>query len=111
MRRSQRAAPRRNGRERTSGLPANAEIVGVHGGNEIQQSGDDNKFGSVIGGGKLDRRASKIENAADGIEEAVAKVADKAQHVENIAGIGRIELALHGNAQPVHGGDGKKEQK
>ena len=91
-------------------LPPDAEVVGVDGGNEVEQTGNDHELGAVVGGDQLDGALAEREDAGDDVEEASAKVAGEAQHFEGVAGVGHVDLGLHGEAQGKHDGDRDKQE-
>src|SRR5271165_3124656 len=83
--------------------------MGVYGSDDIEQTGDDDEAGAVVGGSDLDGVRAEAELAADQIKKAAAQVAGDAEHVEDVLGAGE-ELALHGESEEEHAPDGSEEQ-
>ena len=50
------------------------------------------------------------EDAGNGVEEAGAEVAGEVQDVEEIAGVGRVDLALERESYDEHREDGDEEE-
>ena len=72
--------------------------MGVDGGDDVEQTGDDDELGSVVGGGYLDGGLAEIEEAGEDVEEAVAEVAGEVEDVEEVACVGGVDLAFEGEA-------------
>jgi hypothetical protein len=83
--------------------------MGVYGSDDIEQAGDDDETGSVVGSGDLNGVSAEAELATDQVKESAAEVAGEAEHVKNVLGAGE-ELALHGEAEDEHAADGDQEQ-
>jgi len=97
------------GREH-SGLPPDIEVVRIDGGDEVEQSGNDDELGAVVGGHQLYSGLSEGKDARHEIREAGADVREEPEHVEGVAGIGQVDLGLHGNAESKHQTNGGEQQ-
>ena len=81
----------------------------VNGGDDVEQAGDDDEFGAVIGDRGLHGCSAKADGAADEVEQAAAEIAGHAEQIEYVLRAG-VELTLHGQAEHEHGDDGDGEQ-
>src|SRR5690348_10432877 len=91
-------------------LLSNRDVVRLDHADDIQQAGDNQVLGAVVGGGVGDIALAEIHALADDVKAAGADVAYKSQHIEHVAGIEGVELALHEQAQDKHGDDGAQQQ-
>src|ERR1700691_4854026 len=76
-------------------FPPDAQVVGVDGGDEVQQAGDHDKLGAVVSRDQLYGALAERKNARDEVEDSGADVAGKTEDVERITGIGHVYLGLH----------------
>ena len=83
--------------------------MGVNGSDDIEQAGDHDKSGAVVGGCDLDGVRAEAELAADEVKKTASEVAGKAEHFEDVLGAG-VELALHGEAEEEHASDSGEKQ-
>src|SRR5215472_4288220 len=86
------------------------DVIRVRHGNEIQQTGHNHEFGSVIGGGKRDGSLSPIICQCEKVKPSRAHIANKAQNVENISAIRPIDAPLHREAKQKHGHNRNQQQ-
>src|SRR5215475_7498881 len=106
----QKAERQKNAKALACRLPAYAKIMRVNRRNDVEQSGNNDEFGSIIRSCKLHSPMSQIHNSTQDVEQSTPKIASKAQHFQHIARIRLIQLALHHDAKCEHAGDGDKEQ-
>lgn len=85
--------------------------MGVDGGDDVEQAGDHDEFGAIVGDGDLDGGVAEVQHAGEDVERACAEVAGEAEHVQRVAGIGGVDLALKRDADGEHGDDGDEEQR
>jgi len=76
--------------------------VGVDCGDDVEQAADYEELGAVVAEGDGDRACSQAEDAGDEVEHAETELADEAEDVEYVAGVGRVDLALQAEADEVH---------
>lgn len=86
------------------------QVVSVDGGDDVEQAGDNDEAGAVIGGGDLHLIRTEAEHSAGDKEKAVTEVAGKAEGIEDVMRAG-VELALHGDAEGKHANDGDGNQR
>ena len=80
--------------------------MGVDGGDDIEQAGYDDEFGSVVGGCYLNSGLAEVEDAGEDVKDAVAKIADEVEDVEDLAGVWGVDLSFEGEPDREHGEDG-----
>ncbi len=76
--------------------------MGVDGGDEVEQAADYEELGAVVAKSDGDRACSQAEDAGDEVERAEAELADEAEDVEYVAGVGCVDFALQAEADEVH---------
>src|SRR5277367_4757031 len=111
MRTWQIAGQRRNAKALACWLPAYAKIVRVNRGDDVEQPGNDDELGSVVGSCHLNRAVAEVHNPPKNVERAAAKISRKAKHLQHIAHIGLVQLALHHDAEGEHTGDRDEEER
>src|SRR5580700_11516818 len=84
------------------------DVVGVGHRNEVQQSSDDHELGSVVGDGESDCALASVHGEGDDIHPAGTQVADESEHVEDVAAIRFVDVALHQQAEHEQGSDGNE---
>jgi hypothetical protein len=85
-------------------------VEGIHSGDDVKKSGNGNELGPIVSRGKRNLVHAQIHDAAENVQAACAKVTDKGQNLQQIAGILLVNFALHRQAQPEHGDHGNHEQ-
>ena len=73
--------------------------MGIDGGNEVEQAGDDNEHATVVRGNKLNGRLAERKHAGSKIEKSGPEIADKSEDAEEIAARRHVEAAPHGNTE------------
>jgi hypothetical protein len=86
------------------------EGVCVDGGNEVEEAGDGEELGAVVGEGVDDGGRAPAEEVGEGVEGAGAELAGEAKDVEDVAGVGRVDFAVETEADEIHAEDGDEEQ-
>src|SRR5207248_11122455 len=86
-------------------LPPGGQRVGVDGGDDVEQAGHHHELRAVVGGGYLHGGLTEVEDAGEDVEQAVAEVPGEVEDVEQVAGVGGVDLALQGEADTEHGDD------
>jgi len=83
--------------------------VRVHGGDDVEEAGDDDEARALVGDSELDRVAAQAHGAAYDVEQSAAEIAKKAEHFENVVRVG-VEAALHGQSEGKHADDGDRQK-
>jgi hypothetical protein len=83
--------------------------VGVDGGDDVEETGDDDEAGAPVSNGELGGVRTETHDPTNHVEESAAEVAEEAKHFEDVVGVG-VELALHGETDGEHADDGDSEQ-
>ncbi len=94
-----------------SRLLSDGNVVSIGNADKIQQPGDDQKLGPVIGSGVSNRAMSPILYAGDNIKRAASNIPDESENVQNVASIRMVDASLHQQAENEHGADGGHEQR
>ena len=90
--------------------PPDTNVVSIYCSDHVQQAGHDDELSPVIGRRNLYSTVSEIERTPSDIKQTRSKVPGEAEHVQNIARIRRVQLALHHEPEHKHAGDGNEEQ-
>src|SRR6185369_8212729 len=93
-----------------SRLLPDGDVVGVGGADEIQQSGDNQKLGAVVGSGVGNCAMSPALHPGHDVEAACTHVAHESENVQDIAAVGLVDTALHEQAKDEHDGDRGHDQ-
>ena len=93
------------GRRQQLDLPPDTKIVRVNSGDEVEQPRDHDKLRTIIRSDELDGALAERK-----VEQSGADVAREAEHVQRVAGVGHVDLSLHGEPQRKHRSDGDKQQ-
>src|SRR6266542_1968442 len=94
-----------------SRLLSGRNVVRVDGGDHVEQPGANEELGAVVGGGAEDGSRTPLDGARQKVEQSVADVADEAQHFEQLARVGGVDLSRHAESAEEHDGDAEKDQR
>src|SRR3954468_5173833 len=78
------------------------DMVCINCRHDVEQAGDDDELRAVVRDGDVNGATTQVHDLRGEIKDTGANVAPEAKHVEDVAGVRGVDLALHQDAEREH---------